>query len=61
LPLRLALETGREKFRSIGIRTSQRLAEIGQNDRDGSQSRVAMLSDSGKAYTMLARASGRFG
>jgi hypothetical protein len=37
------------------------LAKIGQNDRDGSQSRVAMLSDSGKVYVMLAHASGRFG
>ena len=37
------------------------LAKIGQNDRDGSQSRVAMLSDSGKVYIMLAHASGRFG
>jgi hypothetical protein len=37
------------------------LAKIGQNDRDGSQSRVAMLSDSGKVYVMLAHASGRLG
>ena len=37
------------------------LAKIGQNDRDGSQSRVAMLSDSGKVYIMLAHASGRLG
>ena len=37
------------------------LAKIGQSDRDGSQSRVAMLSDSGKVYIMLAHASGRLG
>ena len=37
------------------------LAKIGQSDRDGSQSRVAMLSDSGKVYVMLAHASGRLG
>jgi hypothetical protein len=37
------------------------LAKIGQNDRDGAQSRVAMLSDSGKVYIMLAHASGRLG
>jgi hypothetical protein len=37
------------------------LAKIGQNDRDGSQSRVAMLSESGKVYVMLAHASGRLG
>jgi hypothetical protein len=37
------------------------LAKIGQTDRDGSQSRLAMLSDSGKVYIMLAHASGRLG
>ena len=37
------------------------LAKIGQNDRDGAQSRLAMLSDSGKVYIMLAHASGRLG
>ena len=37
------------------------LTKIGQNDRDGSQSRLAMLSDSGKVYIMLAHASGRLG
>ncbi len=37
------------------------LAKIGQNDRDGMQSRAAMLSDSGKVYMMLAHASGRLG
>ena len=37
------------------------LAKIGQNDRDGAQSRAALLSDSGKVYMMLAHASGRLG
>jgi hypothetical protein len=37
------------------------LAKIGQNDRDGAQSRSAMLSDSGKVYMLLAHASGRMG
>ena len=36
------------------------LAKIGQNDRDGEQTRAAMLSDSGKVYMMLAHAAGRF-
>ena len=37
------------------------LAKIGQTDRDGAQSRLAMLSDSGKVYILLAHASGRLG
>ena len=37
------------------------LAKIGQNDRDGSQGRAYLLSDTGKVYTMLAHASGRLG
>jgi hypothetical protein len=37
------------------------LAKIGQNDRDGAQARLAMLSDSGKVYIMLAHAAGRLG
>jgi hypothetical protein len=37
------------------------LAKLGQNDRDGSQSRATLLSDAGKVYTMLAHASGRLG
>ena len=37
------------------------LAKIGQSDRDGAQSRLAMLSDSGKVYVLLAHASGRLG
>ena len=37
------------------------LAKIGQNDREGSQARLAMLSDSGKVYIMLAHAAGRLG
>ena len=37
------------------------LAKIGQTDRDGAQAKLAMLSDSGKVYIMLAHASGRLG
>ena len=37
------------------------LAKVGQNDRDGSQARAYLLSDTGKVYTMLAHASGRMG
>jgi len=37
------------------------LAKVGQNDRDGTQSRTTLLSDAGKVYTMLAHASGRLG
>ena len=37
------------------------LAKIGHNDRDGAQARLAMLSDSGKVYIMLAHAAGRLG
>ena len=37
------------------------LAKIGQSDRDGTQSRATLLSDTGKVYTMLAHASGRLG
>jgi hypothetical protein len=37
------------------------LAKVGQNDRDGTQSRATLLSDAGKVYTMLAHASGRLG
>ena len=37
------------------------LAKVGQNDRDGAQSRATLLSDAGKVYTMLAHASGRLG
>ena len=37
------------------------LAKIGQSDREGSQARLAMLSDSGKVYIMLAHAAGRLG
>jgi len=37
------------------------VAKVGQNDRDGTQSRATLLSDAGKVYTMLAHASGRLG
>ena len=37
------------------------LAKIGQSDREGSQARLAMLSDSGKVYILLAHAAGRLG
>jgi len=37
------------------------LVKVGQNDRDGSQARAYLLSDTGKVYTMLAHASGRMG
>ena len=38
----------------------QQLDYIGQNDRDGSQMEGMLLTDNGRAYTMLAHASGRF-
>ena len=37
------------------------LAKVGHNDRDGSQARAYLLSDTGKVYTMLAHASGTDG
>ena len=37
------------------------LAKVGQNDRDGSQWRAYLLSNTGKVYTILAHASGRLG
>jgi hypothetical protein len=37
------------------------LAKVSQNDRDGSQWRAYLLSNSGKVYTILAHASGRLG
>ena len=37
------------------------LTKIGQNDRDGSQWRAYLLSNTGKVYTILAHASGRLG
>ena len=37
------------------------LAKISQNDRDGSQWRAYLLSNTGKVYTILAHASGRLG
>ncbi len=38
----------------------QKLDYIGRNDSDGSQMEGMLLTDSGRAYTMLAHASGRF-
>ena len=37
------------------------LTKIGQNDRDGSQWRAYLLSNTGKVYTILAHASGKLG
>jgi hypothetical protein len=37
------------------------LAKVRQNDRDGSQWRAYLLSNTGKVYTILAHASGRLG
>ena len=37
------------------------LAKVSQNDRDGSQWRAYLLSNTGKVYTILAHASGRLG
>jgi len=37
------------------------LAKVSENDRDGSQWRAYLLSNTGKVYTILAHASGRLG
>jgi len=37
------------------------LAKVGENDRDGSQWRAYLMSNTGKVYTILAHASGRLG
>jgi hypothetical protein len=37
------------------------LSKTGQNDRDGSQWRAYLLSNTGKVYTILAHASGKLG
>ncbi|MEO0329618.1 MAG: hypothetical protein AAF217_13590, partial [Pseudomonadota bacterium] len=37
------------------------LSDVSKNDRDGSLSQSYLVSDTGKVYTMLAHASGRFG
>jgi hypothetical protein len=37
------------------------LAKVSQSDRDGSQWRAYLLSNTGKVYTILAHASGRLG
>ena len=53
------------QFRDATIRYVQEferlLAKISQNDRDGSQWRAYLLSNTGKVYTILAHASGRLG
>ena len=53
------------QFRETATRYMQEferlLARIGQNDRDGSQWRAYMLSNTGKVYTILAHAAGRLG
>ena len=53
------------QFRDAAIRYVQEferlLAKVSQNDRDGSQWRAYLLSNTGKAYTILAHASGRLG
>ena len=37
------------------------LGEVAQNDRDNMMTQTYLTSDTGKVYTMLAHASGRFG
>ena len=37
------------------------LADVSKNDRDGMMTQTYLTSDTGKVYTMLAHASGRFG
>jgi len=53
------------QFRDTVTRYTQEferlLAKIAQSDRDGSQWRAYLLSNTGKVYTMLAHASGRLG
>ena len=53
------------KFRETTTRYMQEferlLSKIGQNDRDGSQWRAYLLSNTGKVYTILAHASGKLG
>ena len=53
------------EFRETATRYTQEferlLAKISQNDRDGSQWRGYLLSNSGKVYTILAHAAGRLG
>ena len=53
------------EFRETATRYTQEferlLAKISQNDRDGSQWRGYLLSNTGKVYTILAHAAGRLG
>ena len=53
------------QFRDAATRYVQEferlLAKVSQNDRDGSQWRAYLLSNTGKVYTILAHASGRLG
>jgi hypothetical protein len=53
------------QFRDSATRYTQEferlLAKVSQNDRDGSQWRSYLLSNTGKVYTILAHASGRLG
>ena len=53
------------EFRETATRYTQEferlLAKISQNDRDGSQWRAYLLSNTGKVYTILAHAAGRLG
>ena len=53
------------QFRETATRYVQEferlLAKVGQNDRDGTQWRAYLLSNTGKVYTILAHASGRLG
>ena len=53
------------QFRDTTTRYTQEferlLAKISQSDRDGSQWRAYLLSNTGKVYTILAHASGRLG
>ena len=53
------------EFRETATRYTQEferlLAKVSQNDRDGSQWRGYLLSNTGKVYTILAHAAGRLG
>ena len=54
-----------QQFRETATRYTQEferlLAKVSQSDRDGSQWRAYLLSNTGKVYTILAHASGRLG
>ena len=51
----------RETVNRYVLEFERLLAKVGQNDRDGSQWRTYLLSNTGKVYTLLAHASGRLG